>query len=169
MAGKARKPRTKVQPTTFEVQDELDDCPPVDEEVAPEGEAPGVQARQFTDRCSNSHPRHQIDIGAGKKMHLIRNQRFFQNAISFEGAGGESITPEKADAEWLEQRGWKERPEEKVWTKQLERNTDSQRYARANSDRSAQNEFVELGNLLRQRRGMVPIDYEFSQARRSGR
>ena len=162
MARKARDAKS-----TFEIQEELDDCPPIDQptEVRPEGPAEESQSPGG----SFLKPRHQIDIGNGHKIHFIRNQRFLQNAISLESPEGKNIRPDSDDFEWLESRGWKWREQELLFTKQLDRNTDSQRYARANSDRFAQDEFVELGNLIRQRNGMAPIDYEFAEGRGGGR
>ena len=56
-----------------------------------------------------------------------------------------------------------------LWTKQLGRNNDSEPYARANSDRHAQDEFVELANSIRQRKGKDPIDYTFAERHGAGR
>lgn len=164
MARKAREAKS-----TFEVQDEVDDCPPLDESAEPQGAPVNSEAEQFVSKLPNPHPRHQIDIGAGRKMHLLLNRRFRQNAISFEGSDGKTTTPDNEAAEWLKQRGWKERPEEQVWTKQLAKKTDSERYARANSDWRAEDEFVELGNLIRQREGLSQLEYTFAQSRQASR
>ena len=115
------------------------------------------------------HGRHMIDIGDGRKMRLFLNRKFNQNAIQFTAPEGENSKPAPEDIGFLKDHGFQWRNDERVWTKQLARNTDENRYARGDSDKEAEDEFVELANRIRARKGMQPVEYSFSEQRAGGR
>jgi hypothetical protein len=73
--------------------------------------------------------------------------------------------PSKEDTDFMKERGWRWRGEEKAWTKQLARNTEEKWAARGDSDLEAHKEFVELANLIRQRNGHEPVSGITSEGR----
>lgn len=123
------------------------------------------QPREFTTRIPDPQGRHGINLGDGRQMRLFINRRFRQNAIMFTAPEGEDPKPEKEDTDWLREHGWTWRNNEKVWTKQLARDSEEVPWARANSDKQAEDEFAELANRIRERKGMAPVDYAFGRER----
>jgi hypothetical protein len=102
-------------------------------------------------------------------VRLFLDRRFKQNAIQFAAPEGADPKPEGEDIDWMKAHGWRWRNEERVWTKQLNKDSEQSPFARANSDRVAEDEFVTLANLIRQRKGMEPVEYSFSQDRSASR
>jgi len=127
--------------------------------------SPDQQSGQFVSKIPDPHGRHGINIGDGRGMRLFLNRRFRQNAIMFTAPEGENPKPDKEDTDWLREHGWTWRNEEKVWTKQLARDSEEAPWARANSDKQAEDEFVDLANRIRERKGMAPVDYAFGRER----
>ena len=131
-------------------------------------EEQGGARKPFVGRLPDPHGRHMIDIGDGRKMRLFLNRKFNQNAIQFTAPEGENSKPAPEDIGFLKDHGFQWRNDERVWTKQLARNTDENRYARGDSDKEAEDEFVELANRIRARKGMQPVEYSFSEQRAGG-
>ena len=95
---------------------------------------------------------------------LFLSRRFNQNMIQFAATEqGVDPRPSKEDTEFLKANGWRWRSEEKAWTRQLDKNTDDNRYGRAKSDRAAEDQFVTLVNDIRVRNGLEPTGYDFGQ------
>ena len=92
-------------------------------------EEQGAARKPFVSRLPDPHGRHMIDIGDGRKMRLFLNRQFNQNAIQFTAPEGENPKPAPEDIEFLKDHGFSWRNGERVWTKQLARNTDENRYA----------------------------------------
>lgn len=180
MARKARKPLEApeaVEPVTlgdaFEpetpISHEDRTFPPADPVAGSETEASGEERKPFVSKLPDPHGRHQIDIGDGRKMRLYLNRRFFQNAIQFTAPDGQNPKPDAEATTWLKDHGWTWRNQDFVWTKQLERNSEQAPYARAGSDKQAEDEFVELANCIRERKGLEPVQYAFAEDRGAGR
>lgn len=132
-------------------------------------EQQGEPRKPFVNRLPDPHGRHMIDIGEGRKMRLFLDRKYRQNAIQFTAPEGENPKPAPEDIEFLKDHGFRWRNEERVWTKQLARDTDANRYARADSDKEAEDDFVELANRIRTRKGMPPVEYSFSEQRAAER
>ena len=114
-------------------------------------------AGEWTSKLPDPHNRDTVNVGNGETLRLARGTRFLQNRISFAGPEGSEPSLDSKYAAWLEERGWKYRPEENVWTKQLQRPAEDERYARSKSDVAMEREFVELANLIRADRSMPPV------------
>jgi hypothetical protein len=121
---------------------------------------------KFTDKYAGPRGRHTINLGDGRHLRLFRDNQFKQNAIKFE-ADRDDVDPRptKEDTQFMKEHGFRWRGNEGVWTAQLEHNTEENRYARANSDKAAEDAFVELANTIRARNGLEPVSYSFNQER----
>jgi hypothetical protein len=69
--------------------------------------------------------------------------------------------PSKEDTEFLKGHGWSWRSAEKGWTRQLDKNSEGDRFARSKSDREAEDQFVILANAIRGRNGLEPTAYSY--------
>jgi hypothetical protein len=122
---------------------------------ASEGAEP--QQRKFVDTTGQGH---RIATGDGRWLRFSRSQRWQQGRIEFvpqkEGEDAKP-RPEDGDTKWLRERGWQWRGDQKAWTKQLERNTEEDIYARGKSHTAAHAEFLELANRIRERNGLEPV------------
>lgn len=169
----ARERKRKPQPAADEpapaLPPETEVTEPVVEQPAPPPpveQAPDVQPqeegeRKFTDAVQKPVGRHTIDLGDGRLLKLSRSNRWQQMRIEFK-AQREDVDPRpaKEDTEFMKGNGWRWRAEEKAWTRQLERNSDENRFARADSDRQGEDQFVELANRIRARNGLEPVSYQ---------
>ncbi len=119
----------------------------------------------WVSKLPEPHGRHGIDLGDGRRLRILLGRRFKQNMIQFVATEqGVDPRPSKEDTEFLKANGWRWRSEEKAWTRQLDKNTDQDRFARAKSDRQAEDQFVTLANAIRERNGLEPTEYSFGQA-----
>jgi hypothetical protein len=135
-----------------------------------EGAAPQEAATQGTHTAKLRDPfdRHGIALGDGRRLRLFRSDRFKQARIEFITPLGKAGEPDENYAPWLREHGWTPRPEERAWTKQLAKNTDETRFARANSDLAYELEFIELANLIRKANGLEPVS-QLDQPERAAR
>ncbi len=125
----------------------------------PEASNPG-ENRQWVSTLPEPHGRHNIDLGDDRCLVLSLSRRFNQNMIQFVATkDGVDPKPSKEDTEFLKSHGWSWRSAEKGWTRQLNKNTDGDRYARSRSDREAEDQFVTLANAIRGRNGLEPTTY----------
>jgi hypothetical protein len=148
-AAKARRTRKK-RPATESAADP----------VMPGNDAAslgGEPKKEWTSKLPEPFGRHTIDIGDGRRLKLLRSNRWQQAQIVFTAPEGQDAKPDAQYTRWLRDNGWSWRAEERAWTKQFDRNTEEARYARANSDLATQQEFIELANLIRQDKGMEPV------------
>jgi N12 class adenine-specific DNA methylase len=119
---------------------------------------------QWTSKFEDPHGRNGIELGDGRRLRLLLGRRFKQNMIRFVSTSeGVDPQPSEQEKEFLRANGWRERAEEQAWTKQLAKNTDEDRWARAKSDRAAEAQFVTLANNIRNRNGLEPTGYDFGQ------
>jgi uncharacterized protein YkwD len=119
---------------------------------------PNDQQKKWPDPVS----RHGIDLGDGRWMQLSRSNRWQQMQIRFIPQREDvDPRPSKQDTAFLKEHSWRWRGDrnEKYWSRQLEKNTPENPDARANSDRDAELQFVELANRIRQRNGLEPVSY----------
>ena len=117
----------------------------------------GATKGTFASKLADPSGRQTIDIGDGRSMRFFRSERFQQARIEFYAPEGEHPKPDAKYTQWLGDHDWTWRKEEKAWTKQLARNTEEQRFARANSDLTLHLEFIELANLIRHDKGMESV------------
>ena len=118
----------------------------------------------WVSKLPEPHGRHGIDLGDGRRLVLSLNRRFNQNMIQFVPTSeGVDPRPSTEDTEFLKANGWRWRSEEKAWTRQLDKNTDEHHFARAKSDRQAEDQFVTLANAIRERNGLEPTSYDFGR------
>jgi hypothetical protein len=132
-------------------------------------EEQGEARKPFVSRLPDPHGRHFIDVGEGRFMRLFLDRKYRQNAIKFYAAEGDNPKPDAETIDLLHKHGWQWRGEEKVWTRQLARDTQEEPYARARSDREAEDSFVELAHAIRARKGLPPTEYSFGEQRSAGR
>lgn len=138
----------------------------------PEGTGPGDTAMEGEKKWVDKGPvgRHRIDLGDGRILRLSRSDRWQQLRIEFIAAK-EGVDPkpktEDGDTQWLREHGWRWRGEEKAWTRQLDKNTEENWAARGNSDLEAHEQFVELANRIRARKGLEPVSGISSDAGRA--
>jgi len=122
------------------------------------------QKGEWVSKLPEPHGRHGIDLGDGRRLVLLLSRRWHQNMIQFlPTKEGVDPRPSKEDTEFLKQNGWTWRPQEKGWTRQLEKSSEETRFARAYSDRDAEDQFVTLANTIRARNGLEPTAYSFGQ------
>jgi hypothetical protein len=147
-AAKARRTRRKTQaePARTSAVGNADTA-------APEGDA----KQEWTSKLPEPFGRHGIDLGDGRRLKLLRSNRWQQSQIVFAASENEDPKPDAKYTRWLRDHGWQWRGQDKAWTKQFAKNTDQERYARSNSDLAAQIEFIELANLIRQDKGLTPV------------
>jgi hypothetical protein len=134
--------------------------------VAGEPPEPGNsgQNRQWVGNLPEPHGRHGIDLGDGRRIVLSLSRRWNQNMIQFLATKeGVDPRPTQDDTEFLKGHGWTWRPAEKGWTRQLDKNSEEDRFARSKSDREAEDQFVTLANAIRGRNGLEPTAYSFSK------
>ncbi len=126
--------------------------------------------------------RHSIDVGDGRKLCFLRINRFQQVGISFAPTKeGTDAKPSPEETQWLKEHGFTTwRPEFKARTLQLlnpEQKADissvevaqgkepamalRSKYREAN-DLMAHQTFVELANKIREKNGLQPVDFVFS-------
>jgi hypothetical protein len=150
-AAKARRPRRKTKTTQI----------PAPDSAAPTSGESDFQAgepkNEWTSQLPDPFGRHNIDLGDGRRLKLLRSHRWQQAQMVFTAPEGQDPKPDPKYTGWLRDHGWTWRNAERAWTKQLARNSEEQRYARANSDRAHEEEFIELANLIRQDRGLPPV------------
>jgi hypothetical protein len=98
-------------------------------------------------------------IGNNRRIRFSRNQ-FQQALITFTAPEGDDPKPDVKYTQWLRTHGWDfdKRPENKYWWKQLPRNSEEAPFARAQADRAAEQEFLELANLIRQDNGLTQLE-----------
>jgi hypothetical protein len=121
-------------------------------------------ARQWTSTLPEPHGRHSIDLGDGRQLKFSLSRRWHQNMIQFLATKeGVDPRPTPEDTEYLKRNGWTWRQQEKAWTRQLAKSDDDNRFARAYSDRDAEDQFVTLANAIRARNGLEPTAYSFGQ------
>ncbi len=161
--------------------------PPPDSAAPKEAAAPAAEPYAergaWQSKLSDPYGRHSISLGDGKLMRLFRHNRFQQNAIIFSAPEGDDPKPPKEATALLLDRHWRWRPEiqEKPWTKQFlspddkaaieqiqaEKGEQAARAERsrrrAAGDRLAEEDFVEVANLIRQKNGLEPVDYNFGR------
>lgn len=138
-----------------------EELPPAPPDVTHDAPAPEEGERKWASSLPEPFGRHSIDLGDGRTLKLSRSNRWQQMRIEFVSQkDGVDPRPSKEDTEFLKQHGWRWRAEEKAWTRQLDRNTDDNRFARANSDRAAEDQFVTLANAIRARNGLEPVSYQ---------
>jgi hypothetical protein len=132
--------------------------------AASEAAEPGSpdQNRQWVGNLPEPHGRHGIDLGDGRRLVLSLSRRWNQNMIQFLATKeGVDPRPSQEDTEFLKGHGWTWRPAEKGWTRQLDKNSEEDRFARSKSDRAAEDQFVALANTIRGRNGLEPTEYCF--------
>jgi hypothetical protein len=149
-AAKAKRTRRKASKT--QVAD--DQSTPADVTNPPPGDATGEDTSL---KLPDPRGRGRIYLGDGRTLRLLRSNQYQQAQIAFLAPEGEDAKPDVKYTRWLRAHGWQWRGPEKVWTKQFAKNTEDDRYARSNSDLAAEREFAELGNLIRQDKGMEPV------------
>jgi hypothetical protein len=129
--------------------DEKDQAADAPREAAPQG--------KNTSKLRDPFDRHGIALGDGRLLRLFRSDRFKQARIEFIMPDGKAGEPDEKCAPWLTEHGWTLRSDERAWTKQLAKNTEEARFARADSDLATHLEFIELANLIRQENGLEPV------------
>jgi hypothetical protein len=122
-----------------------------------EGQAGAESQTGWVSKLPEPFGRHTIDLGGGRRLRLLRSNRWQQSQIAFLAPEGEDPKPDAKYTRWLREHGWQWRGQDKAWTKQFDKNTEQERYARSNSDLADQQAFVELANLIRQDKGMEPV------------
>jgi N12 class adenine-specific DNA methylase len=134
--------------------------PPVAADAAEQGNS--ARNRQWVSNLPEPHGRHGIDLGDGRRIVLSLSRRWNQNMIQFLATKeGVDPKPSKEDTEFLKGHGWSWRSAEKGWTRQLDKNSEGDRFARSKSDREAEDQFVILANAIRGRNGLEPTAYSY--------
>jgi hypothetical protein len=153
------------------------------EEAAAPALANTPERGEWQSKLPDPFDRHGIDLGDSRRARLFRNNKFQQNAIVFHAPEGEDPKPPEEARTFLKDHHWRWRPEVegKPWTKQFLTPDDKadieqikadkgEQAARAErsrrriaGDRQAEEEFVAMANLIRQQKGLEPVDYSFGQ------
>lgn len=164
-AAAAETPDTTVTPGEgATLQDAMEENIPTAQFAPEDAGTPGdanegaePQQRKFQDTLGQGH---RIATGDGRWLRFSRSVRWQQGRIEFlPQKEGEDAKPkaEDGDTKWLREHGWQWRSSEKAWSKQLERNTEEDIYARGKSHTAAHAEFIELANRIRERNGLEPV------------
>lgn len=123
-----------------------------------------------------------IDLGDGRKIHLLRNNSMQQVGIRFTAEENVDPKPAREDIDFLKDNGFRWRGgDEKMWTRQFATPEDKERLAaieaeqgaeqaklersriRVRAMQEAERVFAELGNAIRQRNGNEPVSLSFGQ------
>jgi hypothetical protein len=152
-AAKAKRSRRKAAKTQ-ETAESVESSETLPAKTPPQD---AEQPKQWTSNLPEPFPRHTIDLGDGHRLKFSRSNRWQQSRIEFTAPENQDPKPNAKYTRWLRDRGWQWRDKEKAWTKQLAKNSEDHRFARADTDRANEDQFAELANLIRQDKGLGPV------------